>query len=364
MAINTTLRNNTEERELAPIKPWVCPLLCMVLLAILNFARSSSELSHEYKQHQKPVELKQLALSPSIGNGAHQVDRSWCPEATCLVSPVCDPCRRRFLIIITNGRSASTTLTWMLGSLPGVRMGGENNNALLNIKTLIDKTTAPPFKLRPTANAKYSAWNHNPIPNGSLACMAQNIIETIVPPVLMNSSHLYPKEQDEIVGFKTVRLVRDIKATELPVVANFLKEWFPCARFIINYRSEVVKQALSQKKAFVSQSKDGIDVLVKRISSEVERLKALADLLGNQSMTLDSSRWTKDVEELNKAVQWLGFGKRCSFSKLMKLNTGLAKQPAVQGKYKFNQIKKSSSAAYQHSDTMMDLDPHCQYMGR
>jgi hypothetical protein len=54
----------------------------------------------------------------------------WCRNSVCNNSQLCKPCQRRFLIIFTVGRSASTTLTWMMDSLPGIRMSGENNDLL------------------------------------------------------------------------------------------------------------------------------------------------------------------------------------------------------------------------------------------
>lgn len=345
--------------ERGPMIHGIHVLMCLALFAMLSFRRNQYELDAEYHQVQKSEKLQNTSTFVPTQEGTNSlVDWSWCPDAKCLVSPICDPCRRRFLIIITNGRSASTTLTWMLDTLPGVRMGGENNNAIQNIITMIDKTTAHPFQLHPSPFMKYGAWDHNPIPDGSLACMSQKIIETIVPPKLINATHLNPNEQDEIVGFKTIRLIWGSDSGRLPKIATFLKESFPCAKFIVNYCSDVEKQAKSQKNVFESHRKEELNVTMHRLSMEVGRLKNLADLLGNQSMTLDSTKWTADVGELNKVVRWLGFDDTCAFPKLLKLNTAFSMPKKGQA------VKTSTTArAFMHTDTQMKLDPRCRYVG-
>jgi hypothetical protein len=95
---------------------------------------------------------------------------SWCPGAVWHDSDVCHPCQRRFLIVIATGRSASTTLTHMLGSLPGVRMSGENYNMLGLIRNLFDTVQK---HVHPEVAMK-DAWAHNPVPKGgAFACAAQ-----------------------------------------------------------------------------------------------------------------------------------------------------------------------------------------------
>ena len=89
------------------------------------------------------------------------LDRGWCPLAACRDSLLCHPCRRRFLIIITLGRTASTTLTWMMDLLPGVRMGGENK-AIENIQKMINATTSQNFKMKTSQQNRYGAHYHNP----------------------------------------------------------------------------------------------------------------------------------------------------------------------------------------------------------
>jgi hypothetical protein len=74
-----------------------------------------------------------------------------------------------------------------------------------------------------------------------------------------------------------------------------------------------------------------------------ERMRRLATMFGNQAQLLDSSDWTKDIDRLNRVVQWLGFNKSCNFKQLLEFNT--------EGK------------GYGHGETEMVLDPNCRYVG-
>jgi hypothetical protein len=134
---------------------------------------------------------------------------SWCPNANCKGTSICYPCQRRWLIIVTSGRSASTTLTEMVHRLPGVRMTGENNDLIGRFETSILKESP-----REMINGLYPAWFHdNVIPEESFSCAAQHLFTTFNPPKLAsassdNSVDVMLEESDEktILGFKTIRL--------------------------------------------------------------------------------------------------------------------------------------------------------------
>ncbi len=309
--------------------------LIMLVSFVLNFYLLSTSLKfHQPGSPQQPVN--------SFFDPVHS---NWCPnDAICLSSPLCRPCQRRFLIIITNGRSASTTLTWMLNLLPGVRMGGENNNAVGKLMKMIQTVTAPPFVLQPKLNP-YHAWQHNPIPDGSLACVSQKFIETIVPPAFINATHTEPNEAEEIVGFKTIRLGMYEVENPTSAIVSFLKEHFPCARFIINIRSDLERQIQSQLFSF-----DVKPEYIKQLAVQMQRLKEMAQLLGStRAKLIDSMIWTEDVSQLNQVVTWLGFDEQyCSFPKLMELNTG----------------RLRNKLGHHHGLTNVTLDPRCRYIGR
>lgn len=363
-------------------------ILILLVLGVLSlFYFTNNECKLESVDRAVRISKQRQWSSSSFSNSFAEtslrpVDWGWCPEASCLPSPMCHPCQRRFLIVITNGRSASTTLTWMLNLLPGLRMGGENNNALQNIMTMMEATTAGPYEMQPGQDEEYSAWYHNPVPDGALSCVSQKMIETIVPPTWINATHIDPYEADEIIGFKTIRLLRDNDIQDVPKIAEFLKAHFPCAKYLINYRSDFAQQAKSQVSSLISYQEEraNITAAISRISNEVKRLKKMAALLGNRAMVIDSAKWTEDVEELNKAVKWLGFDTTCAFPNLMELNTGRSTAnkndegappaPSPNNRklgswspLKRNRIGPKAEGAYHHGTTNVELDPSCRYVG-
>ena len=274
------------------------------------------------------------------------IDRAWCPKAVCSNSPMCQPCQRRFLMVITNGRSASTTLTWMLDSLPGVRMGGENHDVLQNIKDMMNATFYGPMRTSFSITSKNTPWYHNPIPAGALACVSQKMIETIVPPLLLNDTRFPSTEEHEISGFKTIRLFQRTPLARLSEMIEFLQEHFPCTRYIVNYRSDRQAQAASQTNTFTKNitDKDPLDKVVNRLDHEVQWLFQFAKLMGeDRARIIDSSIWTEDVSELNKAVRWLGFDESCAFEKNLELNT----------KNRFGHV----------GPTTLKMNPQCRYVG-
>ena len=370
------MAEDTPKKE--PKRPRLQTWIIIFLLALLPFY-SSLHLDTELTKIARALASDETfnagittdPVTPSPARTA--IDRGWCPQAECKDSPVCHPCRRRFLMIITLGRSASTTLTWMMDLLPGIRMGVEYNNIIKIIRDMLDATKKPPFSQRLSPKYKYGAHFHNPMPEGSFGCVAQRVIEAVVPPLLNNETYFlhsngtyidthadsrqseYTIDDDsDIVGFKTILLVQELAdESELPEVAAFLKEHFPCTRYLINYSSKLWKVARSQDAAFANDKKT-IQERVDRITRNTGKLLKLGELLGSDATTLDSSLWTKNVSELNRVVRWLGFDATCNFPKLLELNTGRSHR----------RLKYVPTPSYNHTVTNVELDTRCHYVGR
>jgi len=245
----------------------------------------------------------------------------WCPLATCNTTELCAPCRRRFLIIITAGRSASTTLTWMLDKLPGLRMAGENNDALGNIKAMFDNV---PGDRRFKKNN--DSWKHNYIPPQSMSCVAQSMIEAINPPLLDEEEGKTIADKDhasDIIGFKTIRFFyHRYREEQQDSMAQFLIDNFPCSKVLINVNSDVEGQAASIEKNF---KRDGGSEKIRHdIVRENDMMSRLSKTLGpERSFVLDKTVWTADnLTSLNAAVSWLGYGEPCHFKEMLAYNAG------------------------------------------
>jgi hypothetical protein len=241
----------------------------------------------------------------------------WCPKARCYNSLLCEPCQRRYLIILSTGRSASTTLTWMMDSLPGIRMSGENNALLQDFYMTHKKVFEDPNFIG--GQGKRNPYGRHAIPEGALSCILQNTVELITPP-----EHLPVPDADleanTVIGFKTIRSHRPKTGFDIQRFAQYLKENIPCARYLVNYRSDV--SAIAKSMQLNVARSENLTAVEQEMKEEHQNLMALYDALGrDRAFLLDSSEWTKDVTVLNEAVQWLGFQDSCYFHELLEFNT-------------------------------------------
>lgn len=244
---------------------------------------------------------------------------SWCPFASCFDSAMCRPCQRRFLILICTGRSASTTLTWMIDALPGVRMAGENNNTLHYLKNM--KEAVMDNKLWARNGGKKSAWGHNEVPPQSFSCVAQHMIETINPPKQKTGKSFSKMEEkvrkevdQSIVGFKTIRFLDGPESDDNSLV-QFIRENFPCSKIVINYTSNLTRQSNSAWHAALKKNST-----ILKLEEANARLRKISTMFGSRAYLLDSAAWLKNISVLNEMVDWLGFSEKCHFTSLLAFN--------------------------------------------
>jgi hypothetical protein len=282
---------------------------CDVSREYVDLKRKNKETNDKLKTksiEQSGGDPAVLRLENDFGN------TGWCRNSTCNSSILCQPCNRRFLIIFASGRSASTTLTWMMDSLPGVRMSGENNDLLRKMYELFESTFDSKFY---RGVGRRVPFGRNEIAEGSLSCILQKTIELITPPEL--PIHNMEEEKSMIIGFKTIRSFRDKEKDEMKLFVDFLEKNLPCARYLINYRSD--SEALKKSvETLFHWTKD----VATKIETEKRQLKLLYELLGSErAYLLDSSEWIKDIGILNQALEWLGYNPSCHFSELLEFNT-------------------------------------------
>ncbi|KAL7570808.1 hypothetical protein ACA910_018879 [Epithemia clementina (nom. ined.)] len=270
---------------------------------------------------------------------ANNAWNTWCPHATCHVTDLCHPCRRRYLVILATGRSGSTTLQEMLHSLPGVRMSGENNGMLANLQRALQATRTHEAWSRAKAD-KPGAWRHNPVPPQSFACVVQQMINTLSPPLFNAQGRALDRHEDEtIVGFKSIRFPpvfnhnhsssssitssANLNATNqtqwLREAAEFLNETLPCAKFLVSIR-DPSSHAESVRKAFRRQQ----DFDEQQSRQRNREMLEFAQLLGGPSRVhvMESSQWTKNISLINHMVSsFMGFDTACHFQHLFELNT-------------------------------------------
>jgi hypothetical protein len=138
------------------------------------------------------------------------------------------PIGRRYVFIVTYGRSGSTLLMNIINSCEGCCIRGENNAALYNIYESYKNISAAKGEhesksLRPT-----SAWwgIHEVNPEVYARRLAEVFIEEVIK----------PKADDLVCGFKEIRFSKK-DVPDLQDYIDFMKAVFPGAKFVFNHRN-------------------------------------------------------------------------------------------------------------------------------
>ena len=200
----------------------------------------------------------------------------WCPNATCNNGVTCNPCNRRFLFVLAQGRSGSTTLKNMINLLPGVRIGGETGYLLKNMDYLHNEIRKETSFKKGGGDLKKS-WGHNQYDPHYLSCPAQSMLEALNPPA--------SKVDDDSM---TIIGIKEVKNTDESI--KFLVDHFPCSRFIFNVRTD--KQgSLSAQRVFKLRRTEEVNHI--RISIP-KLFRTYHKMLGsNRSHFMDMVRFIK-----------------------------------------------------------------------
>ena len=126
------------------------------------------------------------------------------------------------LLIISLGRSGSTTLCNLFNLIPNTNICGENYNAVLKLLQCYSKLKEIKKSI-PTSN------NYNTFSLKTMKCQIKNIV----------ISMFKNKATTNLWGFKEVRWAEDFS------MLNVFTELFPETKIIINVRDDIVKQSNS-----------------------------------------------------------------------------------------------------------------------
>ena len=164
------------------------------------------------------------------------------------------------------------------------------------------------------------------IPAQSMACPIQKVLSTINPPpkeILQGlnqtgKDNLDEYEASKIIGAKMIRVQRgDWSADE---AAEFVETNFPCAKYIVNIRSNVYKQALSWKKIWEKTGGRSIQQIRDKVEKENDFLHRFSKKLGDDKVKLiNKEAWTENITVLNEVVDWAGF-RHCQYDKMLHQN--------------------------------------------
>lgn len=142
-----------------------------------------------------------------------------------------DPTPMRFVFIMTYGRSGSTLLQKILNSSDGVCIRGENMDVFLHLAkswAIFDTNTEmQKLRLSKTVHNDDNPWYGMHLTDG--ARYGQSLADLFVREVLC------PPEGTRISGFKEIRWHNEPEWFEMRM--EFIKRFFPGAKFIINTRN-------------------------------------------------------------------------------------------------------------------------------
>ena len=221
----------------------------------------------------------------------------WCPYAVCHSNPSCQPCKRRYLFIIAQGRSGSTTLKNMINLLPGIRIRGEIGTSLFDMLKLFGSDNTIFHKNGGQFRNSFGHYDYRP---NHMTCPAQSLMGAINPPKESDSFH----DSDTIIGLKEIRI-------HTMEQVDFLLQHFPCSRFIFNIRSTGLEE--SQKKHFLYHKHTiANNGLIPALYNELKK-----KLGPKRLIQMDMSKWSESEGRAFTALSyWLGF-KNCTFHSLI-----------------------------------------------
>ena len=194
----------------------------------------------------------------------------------------------RYLFIITYGRTGSTLLQKLLGSLPGYYMAGENHNCLHGTFEAWRNATILKDKYGWGHEGRDHPWHGSDVadPDGYARGMVAAFVANI----------LKPPSGARTVGFKEIRYLTEDLRDYLLFIDRFLTP----ATFVINTRSvDAVAQSAWWKGADKA-----------RLTADVARFEAITDALvaefPDRFVKLDYAQWTRDPEALRPLFRLLG----------------------------------------------------------
>jgi hypothetical protein len=194
----------------------------------------------------------------------------------------------RYVFIITYGRTGSTLLQKLLGSLPGHYMAGENHNSLYGIFAAWRDATILKQKYGWGHEGRDHPWHGADAadPDGYARAMVAAFVTNI----------LRPPRGTRVAGFKEIRYL----TADLREFLMFIDRFFAPAVFVINTRAVDA----------VAQSAWWKDTDKAALTANIERFEAITDALvaefPDRFVKIDYAQWTRDPATLRPVHAMIG----------------------------------------------------------
>jgi hypothetical protein len=197
----------------------------------------------------------------------------------------CDLCNdQNWVFIFGTGRSGSTSVLAMLNAIPGFYMAGENNGQLLHLMEAFEDSQ---FVIKDRANSL--PFYHGEINSNELLCDIQKYTLDMIGD--------YDKETTKAIGFKEIKILTKEHF-------EFMKQAFPCAKFILNWREDVEAQHESTFRENTS---------VEELESMNKAVNDWGDANPDITYKLPCCGEGFSVENFNGMLPWLGIT-GCSYN--------------------------------------------------
>ena len=203
---------------------------------------------------------------------------------------VCDICRNNtWVFVVATGRSGSTTILEMLNAIPSLYLAGENKGMAKCLHELYEDAKRTGFGPRGTPT-DIGAWYHADVKKKEILCELQRYARTAIGAIGIHAA----------IGWKEIRY--DLRQLD------FMKELFPCAKFVVNFRKDTESQHRSQ---FHRQTT--VEALTKRNEDLVNWSNE------NRESAFQIPLEEFSIQNFNRLVRWLNVSE-CTFSKVAHAN--------------------------------------------
>ncbi|WP_417451978.1 sulfotransferase [Kordiimonas sp.] len=214
------------------------------------------------------------------------------PSPAVMAKPLNWQPRDGYVFIVTYGRSGSTLLQRILQSVDGYFMRGENENTLYSVYTAWQRAAG----MRQRFDTRRKVPPHGPwygADEVDADAFAARMIDAFVAEVIR------PPEDARLVGFKEIRY-GDLTEDDLYGFLQFMKRFFPRARFIFNMRRW---QGVAKSSWWRDMEPDYVQNFVTR-SDEV--FTRFASDNPDQSCLLRYEDYAGNAAGLSKMFEFLG----------------------------------------------------------
>jgi hypothetical protein len=194
-----------------------------------------------------------------------------------------------YLFIVTYGRSGSTLVQGLLGSIPGYLIRGENRGALYHLykfHSLLLRAQAD-FSMRRDLDSTDAWYGIDKYDQAQAMSQLRRVaLDTV----------LRPEPDTRVVGFKEIRWWHKDWRGYL----EFLQELFPDARFVINTRDH---EAVAKSLWWGKRPKENVLRLLDRYE---QRLRRIENFLGPAAYRIHYDDYVADPGTLTGLFEWLG----------------------------------------------------------